>query len=144
VERFKDHSKLVKGNNDLLSITQPEIIKEIHRQYLLGGADLIGTNTFSSTRIAQVGGGPVHPCTCVCKRGDHFQPRLSMFAALQADYDMEDLAYELNYESTRIAREVCEEVSALQPEKPRFVGGSIGPTNRTASISPDVEDASKR
>lgn len=67
-----------------------------------------------------------------------------MYGLLQADYDMESYAYELNYESAKIAREVADEVSALQPDKPRFVGGSIGPTNRTASISPDVEDASKR
>eukprot|EP00624_Nannochloropsis_granulata_P006888 evm.model.NODE_53430_length_16188_cov_24.397146.4 len=110
-ERFKDYHKLVRGNNDLLTLTQPTIIKDIHRKYLKGGADLIGTNTFSSTTIAQ------------------------------ADYDMESLAYELNVESSRIAREVADEVSAEEPERPRFVGGSIGPTNRTASISPDVVDA---
>ncbi|TFJ86576.1 hypothetical protein NSK_002233 [Nannochloropsis salina CCMP1776] len=113
-ERFKDYHKLVRGNNDLLSLTQPAIIKEIHRKYLKAGADLIGTNTFSSTTIAQ------------------------------ADYDMENFAFELNVESARIAREAADEVTAEEPDKPRFVGGSIGPTNRTASISPDVVDASKR
>jgi len=113
-ERFKDYHKLVRGNNDLLTLTQPTIIKDIHRKYLKGGADLIGTNTFSSTTIAQL------------------------------DYDMGSLAYELNFESSRIAREVADEVTAEEPERPRFVGGSIGPTNRTASISPDVVDASKR
>lgn len=110
-ERFKDFSVQVKGNNDLLSITQPDVIKEIHRQYMeIGGAQLIGTNTFSGTVIAQ------------------------------ADYKMEHLAYELNYESARIAREIADEVTARNPLLPRFVAGSIGPTNRTLSISPNVED----
>ncbi|DAZ94997.1 TPA: hypothetical protein N0F65_000629 [Lagenidium giganteum] len=110
-ERFKDFPVSVKGNNDLLSITQPEIIKDIHRQYMEeGGAQLIGTNTFSGTTIAQ------------------------------ADYKMEDLVYELNYESAKIAREVADEVTAKNPLLPRFVAGSIGPTNRTLSISPNVED----
>ncbi|RLN58999.1 hypothetical protein BBJ29_005476 [Phytophthora kernoviae] len=110
-ERFKDSEVLVKGNNDLLSITQPEVIKTIHKQYMqIGQAQLIGTNTFSGTTIAQ------------------------------ADYQMEDLVYELNFESAKLAREAADEVAALDPLKPRFVAGSIGPTNRTLSISPNVED----
>jgi len=109
-EKFKDFKVSVKGNNDMLSITQPEAIKEIHRKYLNAGADIIETNTFSSTTIAM------------------------------ADYEMEDFVYELNYESAKIAKEVAEEVTALNPDKPRFVAGSIGPTNRTASMSPDVND----
>ncbi|TMW57200.1 hypothetical protein Poli38472_003125 [Pythium oligandrum] len=110
-ERFKDFPMLVKGNNDLLSITRPDIIKDIHREYMeVGLAQLIGTNTFSGTTIAQ------------------------------ADYKMEHLVYELNYESAKIAREVADEVTAKDPLKPRFVAGSIGPTNRTLSISPNVED----
>ncbi|MTI31890.1 methionine synthase [Xanthovirga aplysinae] len=107
-DRFKGHPCSLKGNNDLLSITQPEIIKNIHRAYFEAGADIIETNTFSSTKIAM------------------------------ADYKMEDLAYELNYESAKIAREVADEFLQREPNKPRFVAGSIGPTNRTASISPDV------
>jgi 5-methyltetrahydrofolate--homocysteine methyltransferase len=113
-ERFKDFHKLVKGNNDLLSITQPDIIKGIYKKYLEAGSDLIGTNTFSSTTIAQ------------------------------ADYDMEDLMYELNFQSAKLAREACDEVTAQDPSRPRFVAGAIGPTNRTASISPDVEDPATR
>eukprot|EP00903_Cladosiphon_okamuranus_P009574 g9116.t1 len=113
-ERFKDYHVLVKGNNDMLSITQPHIIKEIHAQYLESGSDIIGTNTFSSTAIAM------------------------------ADYEMEKDVYELNFESARIAREACEEATAKDPSRPRFVMGSLGPTNRTASISPDVEDPSFR
>jgi 5-methyltetrahydrofolate--homocysteine methyltransferase len=113
-ERFKDHPGQLKGNNDLLSITQPEIIKEIHRQYLEAGSDIIETNTFSSTSIAM------------------------------ADYQMEDLVYELNYQSAKIAKEVAQEFSIKQPHKPRFVAGSIGPTNSSASISPDVNDPGYR
>ncbi len=113
-ERFADFPHDVKGNNDLLSITKPEIIKEIHRQYLNAGADIIETNTFSSTTIAM------------------------------ADYYMEDLAYELNYESARIAKEVATEVTRLNPDKPRFVAGAMGPTNRTASLSPDVNNPAYR
>ena len=113
--RFKDYDMLIKGNNDLLSITQPEIIKSIYTEYLeVGGSTLIGTNTFSSTTIAQ------------------------------ADYKMENLVYELNYAGTRLAREACDEVTAKDPTKPRFVIGAMGPTNRTASISPDVNDSSTR
>ncbi|AOW20603.1 homocysteine S-methyltransferase family protein [Urechidicola croceus] len=109
-ERFKDFHTSVKGNNDLLSITQPEAIKDIHRMYFAAGADIVETNTFSGTTIAM------------------------------ADYDMEDLVYELNYESAKIASEVADEFTAKEPNKPRFVAGSIGPTNRTASMSPDVND----
>ncbi len=109
-ERFKDHPCDVKGNNDLLNITRPDIIKEIHREYLLAGADIIETNTFSTQRISM------------------------------ADYRMEDLSYELSFEGARIAKEAAQEITALTPDKPRFVAGAIGPTNRTLSISPDVND----
>jgi 5-methyltetrahydrofolate--homocysteine methyltransferase len=107
---FDNHPKPLKGNNDLLSLTRPEIIKDIHRQYFAAGADIAETNTFSGTWIAQ------------------------------ADYDLEKAVYDINYHSARIAREVADEFTAIEPEKPRFVAGSIGPTNRTASISPDVND----
>eukprot|EP00937_MAST-01D_sp_MAST-1D-sp2_P002355 g2355.t1 len=113
-ERFKDYDVLVKGNNDLLSITQPDIIKEIHTQYLEAGACLLGTNTFSATTIAM------------------------------ADYKMEGLVKELNVASARIARECADAVTARDPSRPRFVAGSIGPTNVTASISPSVEDPGAR
>jgi len=114
-EQFKDWSCNVKGNNDMLSISQPQIIKDIYLGYLEeGGSNLIGTNTFSSTTIAM------------------------------ADYEMEDYAYELNYEGARLAREACDEVTAKDPTKPRFVVGAIGPTNRTGSISPSVEDPAAR
>lgn len=109
-ERFKDFEILLKGNNDLLTLTQPEAIKEIHKKYLAAGADIIETNTFSGTTIAM------------------------------ADYAMEDLVYELNFESARLAREAADEFTAKEPHKPRFVAGSIGPTNKTASMSPDVND----
>ncbi|WP_417789311.1 homocysteine S-methyltransferase family protein [Terasakiella pusilla] len=113
-ERFADWKQDVKGNNDLLSITKPDVIKEIHREYLEAGADILGTNTFSSTTIAQ------------------------------ADYAMEDLAYEMNVESARIAREVADEMTAKTPDRPRLVAGAMGPTNRTCSISPDVNDPGYR
>lgn len=113
-ERFADWKQDVKGNNDLLSITKPDVIKEIHREYLEAGADILGTNTFSSTTIAQ------------------------------ADYAMEDLAYEMNVESARIAREVADEMTATTPDRPRLVAGAMGPTNRTCSISPDVNDPGYR
>jgi 5-methyltetrahydrofolate--homocysteine methyltransferase len=109
-DRFKDWHKDVKGNNDLLSITQPEIITGIHKQYLEAGADIIETNTFSSTIIAQ------------------------------ADYDMQSLAYELNVESANCARKAADEFTALDPNKPRFVAGAIGPLNKTLSLSPDVNN----
>ncbi len=113
-ERFASYTHDVQGNNDLLSITQPQIIREIHRQYLDAGSDIIETNTFSGTRIAM------------------------------ADYHMEDLVYELNYESARIAKEVAMEVTRETPDRPRFVAGAMGPTNRTASLSPDVNNPGYR
>src|ERR1700735_2111469 len=111
--RFKDFHRDVRGNNDLLILTQPEAIEDIHAQYLRAGADIVATNTFSSTSIAQ------------------------------ADYEMSDLAYELNLEGARLARAAAERVSA-EDGKPRFVAGAIGPTNRTASISPDVSNPGYR
>jgi 5-methyltetrahydrofolate--homocysteine methyltransferase len=113
-ERFKEHPCPLQGNNDLLSLTQPEAIKEIHRKYFEAGADIVETNTFSSTSIGM------------------------------SDYQMESLVYELNYESARLAKEVAEEFTKQNPNKPRFVAGSIGPTNRTASMSPDVNDPGYR
>jgi len=113
-EQFKDWHLSVKGNNDMLSITQPKAIKEIHAEYFESGADIAETNTFSSTTIAM------------------------------ADYEMEDYVYQLNYESAKIAKEVAEEFTAKEPNKPRFVAGSIGPTNRTLSMSPDVNDPGYR
>lgn len=108
--RFKDFHQSLKGNNDLLSITQPEIIQQIHLDYLIAGADIIETNTFNANRISMI------------------------------DYDMVHLVEELNRSSARLALEAAAEITAQNPEKPRFVAGSIGPTNRTASISPDVND----
>ncbi len=109
-ERFKDWEHPLQGNNDLLSLTQPKAIAEIHRKYFAAGADIVETNTFSGTTVAM------------------------------ADYHMEELVYELNYESARIAKKVADEFTAKEPHKPRFVAGSIGPTNKTASMSPDVND----
>ena len=109
-ERFKDYEYPLQGNNDLLSLTQPEAIREIHEKFLDVGADIIETNTFSSTSVAM------------------------------ADYHMADLIYELNFESAKIAVNACKKYTDLNPNKPRFVAGSIGPTNKTASISPDVND----
>lgn len=108
--RFAAFPYSLKGNNDLLSLTQPQAIRDIHAQYFEAGADIVETNTFSGTTIGM------------------------------ADYHLEDLVYELNFESAKIAREVADEFTAKNPEKPRFVAGSIGPTNRTASMSPDVND----
>ncbi|MBP6413978.1 MAG: homocysteine S-methyltransferase family protein [Bacteroidia bacterium] len=113
-ERFKDFSHSLKGNNDLLSLTQPQAIKAVHAKYFEAGADIVETNTFSATTIGM------------------------------ADYHLEDIVYDLNYESARIAREVADEFTAKNPNKPRFVAGSIGPTNRTASMSPDVNDPGYR
>ncbi|MBK8292570.1 MAG: homocysteine S-methyltransferase family protein [Flammeovirgaceae bacterium] len=113
-DRFKDHPYLLKGNNDLLSITRPDIIKDIHRQYLAAGADILETNTFSSTTIAQ------------------------------ADYHLESIAYELNYQSAKIAKDVAIEFTRKDPSKPRFVAGAMGPTNRTLSLSPDVNNPGYR
>lgn len=113
-ERFKDHSHPLKGNNDLLSITRPDVIKEIHRKYLEAGADIIETNTFSGTTVAQ------------------------------ADYHLEDAVYDLNYYSAKIAKEVADEFTKKDPSKPRFVAGAMGPTNRVASLSPDVNNPGYR
>jgi len=107
---FENHESSLKGNNDLLSLTRPDVIKEIHAAYFESGADIAETNTFSSTSIAQ------------------------------ADYHLEDAVYEINYHSAKIAREVADTFTKNEPNKPRFIAGSIGPTNRTASISPDVND----
>ncbi|MDD5229219.1 MAG: homocysteine S-methyltransferase family protein, partial [Methylococcales bacterium] len=107
-ERFANWQTDVKGNNDLLCLTQPDIIKAIHSAYFEAGADIVETNTFNSTTIAM------------------------------ADYEMESLVYEINFAAAKIAREAATEFST--PEKPRFVAGVLGPTNRTASMSPDVND----
>jgi 5-methyltetrahydrofolate--homocysteine methyltransferase len=112
--RFADWPSDVQGNNDLLSLTHPDAIRKIHVDYLEAGADIVETNTFSSTTIAQ------------------------------ADYGMEELAYELNFESAKLAREACDIVTAKDQSRPRFVAGALGPTNRTASISPDVNDPGYR
>ncbi|MDT0539335.1 homocysteine S-methyltransferase family protein [Croceitalea sp. P059] len=109
-ERFMAWEHPLQGNNDLLSLTQPKAIAAVHRKYFAAGADIVETNTFSGTTIAM------------------------------ADYHMEELVYELNYESARIAKEVAQEFTENEPHKPRFVAGSIGPTNKTASMSPDVND----
>lgn len=109
-QRFAQHPHDLSGNNDLLSITQPEIIKSIHHAYLEAGADIIETNTFNSTRSSQ------------------------------ADYQLEEISYELNFSAAQIAREVCEEFNKLTPQQHRFVAGALGPTSKTASISPDVND----
>jgi 5-methyltetrahydrofolate--homocysteine methyltransferase len=109
-EIYKNHTHSLKGNNDLLTLTRPDIIKEIHAAYYEAGADIVETNTFSGTTIAQ------------------------------ADYHLEHIVYELNYQGAKIAREVADVFTAKNPEKPRFVAGSIGPTNRTCSLSPDVND----
>ena len=112
--QFKDHPCSVQGNNDLLSITQPDAISTIHEKYLEVGADIIETNTFSSTSIGM------------------------------ADYSMESIVYDLNFESAKIAKIAAQKFTDLSPDKPRFVAGSIGPTNRTASMSPDVNDPGYR
>lgn len=109
-ERFKGFHKSVKGNNDLLSITQPQAIAEVHGKYFEAGADIVETNTFSGTTIAM------------------------------ADYDMQDLVYEINFESAKIAKAVAKKFTEKEPHKPRFVAGALGPTNKTASLSPDVND----
>ncbi|CAA0125339.1 Methionine synthase [BD1-7 clade bacterium] len=113
-ERFEDFPSDLKGNNDLLSLTRPDIIKDIHRAYLKAGADVIETNSFNATKIAQ------------------------------GDYNLESIAYELNVESARLAREAADEYTAQDPSKPRFVAGVVGPTPKTASISPDVNDPAAR
>ncbi|HET8719195.1 MAG TPA: homocysteine S-methyltransferase family protein, partial [Nocardioidaceae bacterium] len=112
--RFADWHTEVRGNSDLLSLTQPDLIRGIHRDYLEAGADLVETNTFSAQVISQ------------------------------ADYDMGELAYEMNRESARLARLECDAMTERTPDRPRFVLGALGPTNRTASISPDVNDPGAR
>jgi 5-methyltetrahydrofolate--homocysteine methyltransferase len=109
-ERFKDIEQLVKGNNDLLCLTQPHIISEIHKQFLEAGADIIETNTFNAQSISM------------------------------EDYKMKDLVYEINYEAAKIAKQATKEFTDKNPDKPRFVAGAVGPTNRTASLSPDVNN----
>lgn len=111
---LKNHPCELKGNNDLLALTRPDVLREIHQAYFDAGADIAETNTFTSTRIAQ------------------------------ADYQLEDMAYEMNLASARIAREVADEYTAANPDKPRFVAGSIGPTNRCASVTPDVNNPGYR
>lgn len=111
---FENHESPLKGNNDLLSMTRPDIIKQIHAEYYEAGADIAETNTFSGTTIAQ------------------------------ADYHLEDAVYQINFQSAKIAREVADEFTAKEPHKPRFVAGAMGPTNRTASISPRVSDPGYR
>lgn len=113
-DRFKDWQQPLQGNNDLLTLTQPDALFEIHNKYFEAGADIVETNTFSATSIGM------------------------------AEYGLEDLVYEINFEAARIARKAAEGYSARTPEKPRFVAGSIGPTNKTASMSPDVNDPGYR
>jgi len=109
-DRFKNHSTILKGNNDLLSLTQPEIILDIHREYLKAGADIIETNTFNGTSISQ------------------------------SDYKIEEYVYEINFESAKLAKIAADEFTKENPDKPRFVAGSIGPTNTTLSLSSDVNN----
>ncbi|MBK9564388.1 MAG: methionine synthase [Saprospiraceae bacterium] len=113
-ERFKNHHSDLKGNNDLLSITRPDIIMEIHKAYLDAGADIIETNTFNGTRISQ------------------------------SDYHLEEVTYEINFQSAQIAKKAAQEFTTKNPDKPRFVAGAMGPTNKTASISPDVNNPGYR
>lgn len=113
-ERFENHPTPLQGNNDLLALTQPTILREIHDAYFEAGADIAETNTFSSTTIAQ------------------------------EDYQLSDIAYELNFKSAQVARASADHYTALTPNKPRFVIGSVGPTNRTASLSPDVNNPAFR
>ena len=113
-ERFKDVKESLKGNSDLLSLTQPQIIQDIHRKFLEVGADIIETNTFSANAFSL------------------------------ADYNQEELVKELNYEGARIAKEVADEFTEKEPDKPRYVAGSLGPTTKTASISPDVNNPGYR
>ena len=109
-EQFTDHATDLKGNNDLLSITRPDIILNIHLEYLAAGADIIETNTFNSTRVSQ------------------------------ADYQLEDQVPALNFEAAKTARQAADQITAETPEKPRFVAGVLGPTGQTTSMSPDVND----
>ncbi|MEM9337405.1 MAG: homocysteine S-methyltransferase family protein [Bacteroidota bacterium] len=109
-ERFKDHPCELKGNNDILALTRPDVLKSIHTDYLKAGADLIETNTFGGTSVAQ------------------------------ADYKLEDAVYDINYESAKLAKQIADEFTAENPEKPRFVCGSMGPTTKLSSMSPDVNN----
>lgn len=109
-ERLRNHPYPLRGNNDILSITRPDVIENIHREYLEAGADILETNTFSATTIAQ------------------------------ADYHLEDAVYDINFYSAKIAKKVAEEFTAKDPSKPRFVAGAMGPTNKVASLSPDVNN----
>ena len=111
---FRKHEGELKGNNDLLSLTRPDVIRKIHQSYFAAGSDLVETNTFSATSIAM------------------------------ADYHLEDVVHDLNVASAKLGREAADEAMAKDPSRPRFVAGAIGPTNRTASLSPDVNDPSKR
>ena len=113
-ERFADWHILIKGNNDLLSLTQPNIIEQIHREYLEAGADIIETNTFNATTISM------------------------------EDYEMAKFSREINLESAKLARKVCDEIQAKDPSKPRYVAGVLGPTSKTCSLSPDVNDPAFR
>lgn len=113
-EQYKDHPDDLQGNNDLLSITRPDVVEEIHRIYFSAGADIVETNTFNANKISQ------------------------------ADYKLQTEAYKINHAAASIAKKVADEFTAKEPEKPRFVAGSIGPTNKTASISPDVNDPGYR
>ncbi|HRT67832.1 MAG TPA: homocysteine S-methyltransferase family protein, partial [Bacteroidota bacterium] len=113
-DRFKDYPQDLKGNNDILSLTQPQIIEEIHTQYLQAGADIIETNTFNSNPISQ------------------------------SDYNLQNLTYELNFTAAQIAKNAITKFLINNPDKPRFVAGSIGPTNKTASMSPDVNNPTYR
>ena len=113
-ERFKNHPKDLKGNNDVLVLTRPDVIADIHAEYLAAGADIIETNTFSGTSVSQ------------------------------GDYGLEAVAYELNLEAAKLAARVADEWTAKTPDQPRFVAGSIGPTTKTLSISPDVNDPAFR
>ena len=113
-ERFKDIPGMMKGNNDILCLTRPDVIEEIHRKYLEAGADIIETNTFNATSVSM------------------------------ADYHMETFCREINLAAARLARRVADEFTARTPEKPRFVAGSVGPTNKTCSMSPDVNNPAFR
>jgi 5-methyltetrahydrofolate--homocysteine methyltransferase len=113
-DRFTDHPKDLKGNNDLLLLTRPDVIRGIHAAYLEAGADIIETNTFNATVISQ------------------------------AEYGLESVVHEINFTGARLAREVCDEYTAKDPDKPRFVAGVLGPTSRTCSLSPDVNDPGYR
>lgn len=113
-ERFADHPSDLSGNNDLLTLSRPDIIRKIHLAYLNAGADIVETNTFNSTAVSQ------------------------------SDYGLQAIVRELNYEAARLARECCDEVSRENPDRPRFVAGVVGPTSRTASLSPDVNDPGYR